>query len=143
MTRSSSTTSPGTASALNGFWKEGIRTVTDWRETVRDTMKRRGMTRQQLAGELGVNETTLGRWLSGRSSPADGPLRHIGTILGLRLVNTEACSGTQAEEKELLDAFRQMPAAERRLLLQCLRERNFRCHTGSEDSEDQLPGKTG
>jgi len=117
--------------------------VTDWRETVRDTMKRRGMTRQQLAGELGVNETTLGRWLSGRSNPAASALRHIGSILGLRLVRTEPSSGTQAEENELVDAFRRMPPAERRLLLQCLRERNFCCHTGSEDGTDQPPGKSG
>lgn len=105
-------------------------------------MKRRGMTRQHLAGELGVNETTLGRWLSGRSNPAAGALRHIGTILGLRLVRTEPSTGMQAEEDELLEAFRRMPAAERHLLLQCLRERNVRCHTGSEDGENRQAGQT-
>jgi transcriptional regulator with XRE-family HTH domain len=103
-------------------------------------MKRRGMTRQQLARELGVNETTLGRWLKGRTDPAAGVLRHIGAILGLGLIGTGAADGDRAEERELLDAFRRMPAAERRLLLQCLRERDFRCHTRSPDGEDRPMG---
>jgi len=110
--------------------------VTDWNETVRDAMKRRGMTHQQLARELGVNESTVGRWLSGRSHPAAGTLRHIGTILGLSLGEADRACTEKAEENELLDAFRRMAAAERRLLLNCLRERDIRCKHGSEDGGD-------
>jgi transcriptional regulator with XRE-family HTH domain len=111
--------------------------VTDWHETVRDAMKRRGMTQQQLARELGVTESTVGRWLSGRSDPASGALRQIGAILGLRLIRNNSAGSDQTEENELLDAFRRMPAAERRLLLHCLRERGFRGHTGLENDEDR------
>jgi transcriptional regulator with XRE-family HTH domain len=114
--------------------------VTDWHETVSDAMKRRGMSRRQLARELGVSESTLGRWLTGRSNPAAGALRHIGAILGLSLTRTGPAAGDRAQESELLDAFRRMPAAERRLLLQCLRERDFRCPSGPENDEDRATG---
>lgn len=99
-------------------------------------MKRRGMTHQQLARELGVNSTTVGRWLNGRSNPGAGALRHIGAILGLCPFGTPPADSDRIEEYELLDAFRRMPAAERHLLLQCLRERDLRAHTGSQDNED-------
>jgi transcriptional regulator with XRE-family HTH domain len=99
-------------------------------------MKRRGMTHQQLARELGVNESTVGRWLSGRSHPAAGTLRHIGTILGLNLGDPDPAGTEMAEENELLDAFRRMAAAERRLLLHCLRERDNRCNYGTKDDRD-------
>ena len=51
-------------------------------------MKRRGMTRKQLARELGINTTTVGRWLNGCGDPTPRALHHIGTILGLRLIGT-------------------------------------------------------
>jgi transcriptional regulator with XRE-family HTH domain len=100
-------------------------------------MRRRGMTRQQLATELGVNTTTVGRWLNGRSEPAAGALRHIGAILGLRLIETGSVDSDRREEHELLDAFRRMPPTERHLLLQCLRERDLHLHTGLQDDKDR------
>lgn len=103
-------------------------------------MKRRGMTRLQLSRELGINETTLGRWLKGRSDPGMGVVRHIGAILGLSLVGTGPADGDHAEERELLEAFRRMPAAERRLLLQCLRERDLPWHPVTPDGEDRPMG---
>jgi transcriptional regulator with XRE-family HTH domain len=108
--------------------------VADWQETVRDAMKRRGMTRKQLARELGINTTTVGRWLNGCGDPTPRALHHIGTILGLRLIGTGPADNDRREEHELLDAFRRMPPAEQQLLLQCLRERNL--HPGSQDDED-------
>lgn len=114
--------------------------MADWKETVKEGMMRRGMTRQQLAKELGVNETTVGRWLSGRNSPATGTLRLIGSILGLRLAETGSGADLAAEETELLAAFRRMPGAERRLLLQCLRERRYHCDNESTDAENLNQG---
>lgn len=110
--------------------------MTDWQDTVSDALKRRGMTRQQLARELGVNTTTVGRWLNGRNEPCAGTLRRIGAILGLNLIRTDPADSDQWEESELLDAFGRMPAAERRLLLQCLRERDHRLHAKSQDNEE-------
>jgi transcriptional regulator with XRE-family HTH domain len=99
--------------------------MSDWNEKIRDAMKRRGMTHLQLATELGVNQSTVGRWLSGRNTPGAGILRHIGTILGIRLVDTGIDETGIAQEAELLMAFRRMPAAERNLLLRCLRDKGF------------------
>jgi|GEM_PF-3035384 len=110
--------------------------MSDWNDKVRDAMKRRGMTNLQLATELGVNQTTVGRWLSGRSTPGVGILRHIGSILGIKLVESGITETGVAQETELLAAFRRMSAAERSLLLHCLRDRDLRCHDGPEDNTD-------
>jgi transcriptional regulator with XRE-family HTH domain len=110
--------------------------MNDWIEEARDAMKRRGMTNLQLARELGVNQSTVGRWLSGSSIPGAGTLRHIGSILGIRLVNTGSADSGIAQEIELLVAFRRMPPAERTLLLQCLRDREYRYHGRPDDPDD-------
>jgi ribosome-binding protein aMBF1 (putative translation factor) len=110
--------------------------MSDWNERVRDAMKRRGMTNLQLATELGVNQTTVGRWLSGRSTPAVVTIHRIGSILGIRLAETVITETGDAQETELLAAFRRMTAAERILLLHCLRDREHRCHNGPEDPPD-------
>lgn len=107
----------------------------EWNEKVRDAMKRRGMTNLQLARELGVNQATVGRWLSGRSTPGAGTIRHIGGILGIRLVEAAIDETGGKQETELLAAFRRMTAAERALLLQCLHDRDHRGHNGSEDPD--------
>jgi ribosome-binding protein aMBF1 (putative translation factor) len=109
--------------------------MSDWNEQVRDAMKRRGMTNLQLATELSVNQTTVGRWLSGRSTPGVAILRHIGSILGIKLVEAGIAETGVAQETELLDAFRRMSAAERSLLLHCLRDRDPRCLDRPEDTE--------
>ena len=108
--------------------------MSDWNEKVRDAMKRRGMTSLQLARDLGVNQTTVGRWLNGRSTPGAGTLQHIGRVLGIRLTEAAIEERGVAQETELLAAFRRMTAAERSLLLRCLREREHRYHDGPEDS---------
>ena len=110
--------------------------MSDWKEIVRDAMKRRGMTNLQLATELGVNQGTVGRWLNGRSAPAVGTLRHIGSILGIRLVEAGNADSGVAQETELLVAFRRMTAAERNLLLHYLRDRDpHRCHDGTDNTD--------
>jgi transcriptional regulator with XRE-family HTH domain len=96
-------------------------------------MKRRGMSNLQLARELGVNQTTVGRWLSGRSTPAAGTIRHIVNTLGIKLVEAADAGNAVSQETELLAAFRRMTAAERSLLLHCLRDREQRRHNGSDD----------
>lgn len=110
--------------------------MTDWTGKARDAMKRRGMTNLQLGRELGVNQTTVGRWLNGHSTPGTAILRHIGSILGIELVETASDRTGVAEEAELLAAFRRMTAAERSLLLHCLRDQEHRCHRGPEDTGD-------
>jgi transcriptional regulator with XRE-family HTH domain len=109
--------------------------MSDWSEKVRDAMKRRGMTHLQLATEMGVNQTTVGRWLSGRSTPGVGTLRHIGSILGIKLAEAGITEAGVAQETELLVAFRRMTTSERSLLLRCLRDRDFRCHDEPEDTD--------
>jgi transcriptional regulator with XRE-family HTH domain len=109
--------------------------MSDWNEKARDAMKRRGMSNLQLARELGVNQTTVGRWLSGRSTPGAGIIDHIGRVLGIRLTDAAVAESGVAQETELLAAFRRMTAAERSLLLHCLREREHRCHDGPEDTD--------
>jgi transcriptional regulator with XRE-family HTH domain len=109
--------------------------MSDWNDKVRDAMKRRGMTNLQLATELGVNQATVGRWLNGRSTPGVGTLRHIGSILGIKLDEAGNADTGVAQETELLVAFRRMTAAERSLLLHCLRDRDHRCHDGLEDTD--------
>ena len=109
--------------------------MSDWNEIVRDAMKRRGMTNQQLARELGVNQTTVGRWLNGRSTPGVVTIHHIGGILGIELLEAASAETGDAQETELLAAFRRMRAAERTLLLHCLHEREHRCHNGPEDPD--------
>jgi transcriptional regulator with XRE-family HTH domain len=109
--------------------------MSDWNEKVRDAMKRRGMTGMQLARELGVDQTTVGRWLNGRSTPGAGTIHHIGRVLGIRLNDAAIEERGVTEETELLAAFRRMTAAERSLLLRCLREREHRYHDGPEDPD--------
>ena len=82
--------------------------MSDWNERVRDAMKRRGMTNLQLATELGVSQTTVGRWLSGRSTPGVVTIHHIGSILGIKLVEAVITETGDAQETELLAAFRRM-----------------------------------
>lgn len=108
--------------------------MSDWNEKARDAMKRRGMTNLQLARELGVNQTTVGRWLSCRSTPGAGTIHHIGSLLGIRLADAAITETDDAQEAELLAAFRRMTPAERSLLLHCLREREHRCHDRPEDA---------
>jgi transcriptional regulator with XRE-family HTH domain len=107
--------------------------MSDWIDKARDAMKRRGMTNLQLARELGVSQTTVGRWLSGRHAPGARVLQHIGRILGVRLDSAGAADSGDAQEVELLAAFRRMLPAERMLLLQCLRDREHRYHGRPED----------
>jgi transcriptional regulator with XRE-family HTH domain len=107
----------------------------DWNERVRDAMKRRGMTNLQLATELGVSQTTVGRWLSGGSTPGVTTINHIGSILGIKLLEATRAETGNAQETELLAAFRRMTAAERTLLLHCLHDREHRCHKGPEDPD--------
>ena len=109
--------------------------MTEWIEKTRDAMKRRGMTNLQLARELGVNQTTVGRWLSGRRSPGTGTLQHIGRVLGIRLAEDIFAETVIAQETELLAAFRRMTAAERTLLLRCLRDREHRWRNGPDDTD--------
>lgn len=109
--------------------------MSDWSEKVSDAMKRRGMTSLQLAKELGVTQTTVGRWLSGRRFPGAGTLRHIGNILGITLIEAASAGTSVAEETELLTAFRRMTAAERTLLLHCLRDRDPQCPDGPENPD--------
>jgi transcriptional regulator with XRE-family HTH domain len=109
--------------------------MNDWNERVRDAMKRRGMTNLQLATELGVNQTTVGRWLSGRSTPDVVTIQHIGSILGIELLEITSAETGDAQETELLDAFRRMTATERTLLLHCLRDREHRCPDGPADPD--------
>jgi transcriptional regulator with XRE-family HTH domain len=110
--------------------------VNDWNERVRDAMKRRGMSNLQLATELGVSQSTVGRWLNGRSTPGVVTIHHIGSILGLELHDAASGKGDDAQEIELLAVFRRMTAAERSLLLHCLREREHRSHNGPADHDD-------
>jgi ribosome-binding protein aMBF1 (putative translation factor) len=107
----------------------------DWNERVRDAMKRRGMSNLQLASELGVNQTTVGRWLSGRSTPDVVTIHHIGSILGIKLLETALAETGDTLENELLAVFRRMTATERSLLLHCLRDREHRYHKGPEDPD--------
>jgi transcriptional regulator with XRE-family HTH domain len=109
--------------------------MSDWNERVSDAMKRRGMTKLQLATELGVNQTTVGRWLSGRSTPGAVTIHHIGSILGIKLVEAVITETGDAQETELLAAFRRMTSAERTLLLHCLREREQRGCNGPENPD--------
>jgi ribosome-binding protein aMBF1 (putative translation factor) len=109
--------------------------MNDWNERVRDAMKRRGMTNLQLAMELGVNQTTIGRWLSGRSTPNVVTIHHIGSILGIKLLEPAGDETADAQETELLAAFRRMTAAERTLLLHCLRDREHRSYDGPTDPD--------
>ncbi len=109
--------------------------MNDWNEKVRDAMKRRGMTNLQLARELGVNQATVGRWLSGRSTPGAGTIHHIGRVLGIRLTDAASAEAGEAQETELLNAFRRMTAAERTLLLHCLRDREHRGYNEPEDTD--------
>ena len=109
--------------------------MNDWNERVRDAMKRRGMTNLQLATELGVNQTTVGRWLSGRSTPGVVTIHHIGSILGIELLEATSAETGDAQETELLAAFRRMTAAERTLLLHCLRDREYRCLDAPTDPD--------
>jgi transcriptional regulator with XRE-family HTH domain len=135
MTRNSWTTLPGIAPASNTSCGARNQTMSDWNDKVRDAMKRRGMTNLQLATELGVNQTTIGRWLNGLSTPGVGTLRHIGSILGIKLVEAGNADTGVAQETELLVAFRRMTATERSLLLHCLRDRDLRYHNGPEDTD--------
>jgi transcriptional regulator with XRE-family HTH domain len=114
--------------------------MNDWNERVRDAMKRRGMTNLQLATELGVNQTTVGRWLSGRSTPGVVTIHHIGSILGIKLLDTTSAETGDAQETELLEAFRRMTAAERTLLLHCLRDREYRSHDGLAEPDGSITG---
>jgi transcriptional regulator with XRE-family HTH domain len=109
--------------------------MNDWNERLRDAMKRRGMTNLQLASELGVNQSTVGRWLSGRSTPGVVTIHHIGSILGIELLDATSAETGDAQETELLAAFRRMTAAERTLLLHCLRDREHHCHDGSTNPD--------
>jgi transcriptional regulator with XRE-family HTH domain len=109
--------------------------MSDWIDKARDAMKRRGMTNLQLARELGVNQSTVGRWLSGRSIPGGGTLRRIGSLLGIMLADTGSGDTGDVQEAELLAAFRRMTPADRTLLLQCLRDREHPCHGRSEDPD--------
>jgi transcriptional regulator with XRE-family HTH domain len=109
--------------------------MNDWNERLRDAMKRRGMTNLQLASELGVNQSTVGRWLSGRSTPGVVTIHHIGNILGIKLIEVASAETGNAQETELLAAFRRMTAAERTLLLHCLRDREHHCHDGSTNPD--------
>jgi transcriptional regulator with XRE-family HTH domain len=110
--------------------------MNDWIEKTRDAMKRRGMTNLQLARELGVNHATIGRWLNGRSTPGAGIIQHIGSVLGIKLLEAADTGNAVAQETELLAAFRRMTTAERSLLLHCLRDRERGCRNGPEDMDD-------
>jgi len=91
--------------------------MTNWNETARDAMKRRGMTCANLATELGVHKTTVSKWMTGRSHPGDSTIRRIAGILGMAMSDLYDKDVVDTQERQLLDAFHQMTAGEREHLL--------------------------
>ena len=94
--------------------------MTNWNEMARDAMKRRGMTCANLARELGVHQTTVSKWMTGRSHPGSGMIRKIAGILGMAMSDLCDDDAINTQERQLLDAFHQMTAGEREHLLKLL-----------------------
>lgn len=94
--------------------------MSNWNEMARDAMKRRGMTCANLARELGVHQTTVSKWMTGRSHPGSGMIRRIAGILGMAMSDRYDEDLVDTQERQLLDAFHQMTASEREHLLKQL-----------------------
>jgi transcriptional regulator with XRE-family HTH domain len=94
--------------------------MSNWNEMARDAMKRRGMTCANLATELGVHQTTVSKWMTGRSHPGSGMIRRIAGILGMAMSDLYGKDAVDTQERQLLDAFHQMTACEREHLLKLL-----------------------
>ena len=91
----------------------------EWNESARDAMKRRGMSYAILARELGVHKSTVSNWMTGRITPKAETIRRISSVLGI--APPEPCDDINMQECELIAAFRRMPAAQRKMLLNIIK----------------------
>ena len=91
-------------------------------DLIKQRRKEPGYTAASLAKHLGITTQAVVNWESQGRGPSKALLPKIADILGLRV--EELLGATQVrlsvEETQLLNAFRQLPAAQRTFLLKML-----------------------
>lgn len=93
---------------------------------LREGLSARSIDHQQLARRLGLNRSSVSRWLSGRSRPSPANLRLLAETLDERLevlyrlagypADLGELSALTADELELISNYRRLSAEQKRML---------------------------
>lgn len=98
------------------------------KENVRRLRTERGLTQEQLAAMVGVNRSTITQWETGWSQPRMGAAQRLADALGVKISEivgdvgsveyaTVHLDGMTADERDLIDLYRNMDDRARRDLL--------------------------
>ena len=97
-------------------------------ERIRQARQERGLTQDQLAGEVGVSRSAVAQWETGRAGQLTGNLARIADVLGVGLEHLthgrNKRSGGQAgsgDELAVLRLYRECRPEDRQLLLRMAR----------------------
>ena len=97
---------------------------------IRELRKSNGLTMKQLGQQIGLAESTISQYETGKRSPDNETLLKLGEIFGVTVgyilgsEEKETTPGEQAlteGEKTLLDLFRKVPADQQAMVLQMIR----------------------
>ena len=88
---------------------------------IRDARLRAGLAQSEIAGMIGVSPVTLSRWERGEESASQARRALYGFDLSLIAGLDADGVALNPDERALLAAFRHLPEAERRALLELVR----------------------
>lgn len=97
---------------------------------IRELRKNNGLTMKQLGQQIGLAESTISQYETGKRSPDNETLLKLGEIFGVTvgyILGSEEEENTPGEqtltegEKTLLDLFRKVPADQQAMVLQMIR----------------------
>lgn len=97
---------------------------------IRELRKNNGLTMKQLGQQIGLAESTISQYETGKRSPDNETLLKLGEIFGVTvgyILGSEEEETTPGEqtltegEKALLELFRKIPADQQEMVLQMIR----------------------
>ena len=97
---------------------------------IRELRKNNGLTMKQLGQQIGLAESTISQYETGKRSPDNETLLKLGEIFGVTvgyILGSEEKENTPGEqtltegEKALLELFRKIPADQQAMVLQMIR----------------------
>lgn len=97
-------------------------------ERIRRLRQERGITQEELAGEVGVSRSAVAQWETGRAGQLTGNLARIADVLGVGLeqlthgrIKRSNPQAGNADELALLRLYRESRPDDRQLLLRTAR----------------------
>lgn len=87
-----------------------------WFDRVRDSLRERRITYDQVASRLGVTRGAVSHWLNGRHEPGIKQLKELAAMMDMTLgemIGDDAYFVTSPQEKKIIDSLRDLDPAQR------------------------------